>query len=217
MPKLDPQAVAVRKRRIEDAALVLFKQRGFHGVGLRAIAKRARVSLGNVYNHYRSKESLYESILGRLAAEFASSESTLASYLGRSRFPDDIEDFGRTVGRMVEEHADLMTLIYVDIAAFDGRHVRPLYEGVTERFRFALSRRLGELEKQRRVAPGVDPAVAFTAVYMQFFNYFIVERMIGARGHMGLCDDEALGALARLFREGVERMFRGLEARGTGT
>ena len=38
---------------------------------------------------------------------------------------------------MVEDHADLMTLIYVDIAAFEGRHARPFYEGLTERFRFA--------------------------------------------------------------------------------
>ena len=217
MPKLAPEDVAARKRKIEDAALALFKQRGFHGVGLRAIARRARVSLGNVYNHYRSKEHLYESILARLAAEFASPASTLATYLASSRFPDDLEDLGRAVGQMVEDHADLMTLIYVDIAAFEGRHARPFYEGLTERFRFALGKRLRELEEQKRVAPGVDPAVAFTAVYMQLFNYFIVERMIGARGHMGLSDDEAIGALARLFREGVDRMFRGLVVTGTGT
>jgi AcrR family transcriptional regulator len=209
VPKLDAQTVAARKRKIEAAALVLFKRRGFHGVGLREIAKKARVSLGNLYNHYRSKDHLYESILARLGAEFASPLTPMATHLGQSRFPDDLEDFGRAVGQTLEEHADFLTLIYADISAFDGRHVRPFYDGLTDRFRLVLGRRFQELREQGRVAEGVDPAVAFTAVYMQFFNYFVVERMIGARGHMGLSDDEAIAALSRLFREGVERMFRG--------
>ena len=214
MPKLDAQAIAVRKRRIEDAALVLFKRRGFHGVGLREIAKKARVSLGNVYNYYRSKEHLYESLIGRLAAEFASPVSTLAAYIGSSRFPDDLEGFGKAIGQMVEEHEDFLTLVYADIAAFGGRHARPFYEGLADRFRILLSARFAELKAEGRVAPGADPAVAFTAVYMQFFNYFVVERMIGARRHMGLSDPQAIDALARLFREGVERMYRVPEDRG---
>jgi hypothetical protein len=40
---------------------------------------------------------------------------------------------------------------------------------------------------------------------MQFFNYFIVERMIGARGHMGTTDEQAIETLAGIFRRGLER------------
>lgn len=208
MPKLSPEDVAARKLRIEAAALALFKRRGFHGVGLRDVATKARVSLGNLYNHYRSKDDLYDSLLARLGAQFASPLSPLARYLATSRFPDDLEDFGRAVGQTLDEHLDFMTLIYADVTAFEGRHVRPFYDGLTARFRALLAARFEELRAQGRIAKGVDPAVAFTAVYMQFFNYFVVERMIGARGHMGLKDEAAIAALARLFREGVEGLFR---------
>ena len=207
MPKLNTEKVARRKRKIEDAALVLFKRRGFHGVGLREIAVRARVSLGNLYNYYRSKEEIYESLLARLAAEFASPQSTMAAFMLSTRFPDDIEAFGRAIGRMVEEHADFLTLIYVDIAAFGGKHVRWHYAGLAERFRVVLAPRIAELEAEGRSSGKLDLAVAFTAVYMQFFNYFVVERMIGAERHMGLSDPRALRALAQLFRDGLDRLF----------
>lgn len=44
---------------------------------------------------------------------------------------------------------------------------------------------------------------AFLTVYMQFFNFFIVERMIGAQGHLGLDQDAAVAAIAAIFRRGL--------------
>ncbi len=52
--KSEKQQLA-RRQRIETAALKLFSKQGFHGVGLRDVAKAARVSLGNIYNHYTGK------------------------------------------------------------------------------------------------------------------------------------------------------------------
>ena len=46
------------KSSIEDAALRLFVARGVAETSIRDIAVEARVSLGAMYNHYRSKEEL---------------------------------------------------------------------------------------------------------------------------------------------------------------
>ena len=35
---------------------------------------------------------------------------------------------------------------------------------------------------------GVDPALAFTAIYLQFFTYFLVEKLFGGRRHLGVPD-----------------------------
>ncbi len=207
MPKLDEAQAASRMRRVEDAALALFKERGYHGAGLREIAARARVSLGNIYNYYASKEAVFESIIARLYAEFAAEDSPLAAFFRENRFPDDLEEFGRAVGEMVERHVDYLTLVYVDVAEFGGRHVRPHYEDLAGRFETLLGERFEELRVGRGDSEGVDPAVAFAAVYMQFSNYFIVERMIGARGHLGLSDEEAVRAITLLFRKGLEGMY----------
>ena len=207
MPKISPERVAHRKRRVEDAALVLFRERGFHGAGTRDIAREAGVSLGNLYNYYAQKEDIFESILTRLYGEFGAPDSTLANYLRQSRFPDDVEEFGLAIGRMVEEHVDYLTLVYVDIAEFDGRHVRPHYEGLAARFEPVMGEHFSPLRGPDGGPPAVDPAVVFTAVYMQFFNYFVVEKMIGARGHMGLGDGDAVRAISTLFQVGLKGLF----------
>ncbi len=189
MPKLAEEQIKKRKRRVEGAALGLFKSQGFNGVGLREIAREAGVSLGNIYNYYEGKEELFNSILARLHSEFTGPGTPLAAYFETANFPDDVEALGRVIGRMVDEHADYLTLIYVDLAEFGGRHVRPFYQGLPGRFRDAL----GES----------DSVVAFTVAYMQFFNYFIVERMIGATGHLGVSGEDAVVSIAKILRCGL--------------
>jgi len=50
---------------------------------------------------------------------------------------------------------------------------------------------------------GVDPALAFTAAYMQFFNYFLVEKLFGGNTHLGMEDEQALNYLTKIFSYGV--------------
>ena len=41
MPKLDKEKMDLKIRQVEDAALKLFREKGFHGVGIREIARGA--------------------------------------------------------------------------------------------------------------------------------------------------------------------------------
>ncbi len=210
MPKLDEEQTAGRMRLVEDAALELFKKRGFHGTGLREIAKTAKVSLGNIYNYYESKEAIFVSIVERLYERFGAPDSPLAAFFTENSFPEDIEEFGRAIGRTVEEHLDYLTLVYVDVAEFGGCHVRSHYADLAGLFEAVMGERFEEMRGQGGGTAGmVDPAVAFTAIYMQFSNYFVVERMIGAKGHMGLSDEEAIKSLTSLFLNGLSGYMNG--------
>ncbi|MEM9724378.1 MAG: TetR/AcrR family transcriptional regulator [Pseudomonadota bacterium] len=57
-PKTREQATRARRAKIIDAALACFLEAGFHQTGVRDIAKRAGVSLGNVYNHFPGKNDI---------------------------------------------------------------------------------------------------------------------------------------------------------------
>ncbi|MCU1624410.1 MAG: transcriptional regulator, TetR family [Frankiales bacterium] len=46
------------RQRIVDVALELFREHGYDGTTMRAIAKEARVSLGNAYYYFASKDDL---------------------------------------------------------------------------------------------------------------------------------------------------------------
>ncbi len=54
-----------RQDAILDAALALFVERGFYGTAVPAIAKRAGVSTGSIYNYFDSKEALVNVLFRR--------------------------------------------------------------------------------------------------------------------------------------------------------
>lgn len=51
--------------RILDAAEALFAERGFAGVSVREIAGRVGLNQASIYNHFPSKQALYEAVLER--------------------------------------------------------------------------------------------------------------------------------------------------------
>lgn len=51
-----------RRRHIIEAAAACFVEQGFHQSSIRDIAKRAQISLGNLYNHFESKTALIAEI-----------------------------------------------------------------------------------------------------------------------------------------------------------
>ena len=56
--------------RILTAALDLFVERGFHNVSVHDIQKRAKVSIGSIYNHFGGKEGIAKSLYYHLVEEF---------------------------------------------------------------------------------------------------------------------------------------------------
>lgn len=56
------KATNERRARIMDAAMACFLESGYHQTGVRDIAKRAGVSLGNLYNHFPGKHDVLAEI-----------------------------------------------------------------------------------------------------------------------------------------------------------
>ncbi|WP_245709814.1 TetR/AcrR family transcriptional regulator [Ruegeria halocynthiae] len=52
------RATAKRRDQILEAAVMCFLERGYHQTGVRDIATRAGISLGNLYNHFRGKHDV---------------------------------------------------------------------------------------------------------------------------------------------------------------
>jgi AcrR family transcriptional regulator len=75
---LTPRAQQTRAA-ITDAALELFRSRGYEATTMRAVAERAGVSTGNAYYYFRSKEELIQEFYARSHAEhLAASREVLA-------------------------------------------------------------------------------------------------------------------------------------------
>lgn len=52
------------RNSIVEEALKEFKELGYKGASIRGIAKKANTSVGNIYKYFKSKEDLYENLIG---------------------------------------------------------------------------------------------------------------------------------------------------------
>ncbi len=205
MPKLSSEVMEARRGRIEDAAKELFIKRGFHATSMRDIATGAGTSLGNLYNYFRTKEDILESIIGKYQKVIDARLRAIFDGVEEPFHPDSLTRFGRMVKELVSAHADFWLLMYIDVLEFENRHFRRMFEGLAATLRRRFAPHFAELKREGALYDGVDPAVGFTAAYMQFFNYFLVEKLFGGRRHRGLSDDQVITHLTELFCRGVLR------------
>jgi AcrR family transcriptional regulator len=66
LPRSDKQNVLIKQKKellIIETALLLFSEGGFTRTSMESIAKKAKVSKGNLYNYFKSKEDLLEGVL----------------------------------------------------------------------------------------------------------------------------------------------------------
>jgi len=209
MPKLSPSAIEKNKDRIEEAAKKLFIKQGFHATSMRNIAARAGTSLGNVYNYYRTKEEILGSIISKYQTTIDGRLRSIFDEIDQPLEPESLVRFGGQIKKMVNDHHDFWLLMYIDVLEFENRHFRKMFEGLVENLRRRYASQFEELRNRGAVHSDVDPAVAFTAVYMQFFNYFLVEKLFGGNSHFGLTDEQVIEQLTGLYCRGLSQNHKG--------
>ena len=192
-----PKKAAVNRGLIIGAAASLFRRQGFHGTSTRDIARTAGVSLGNIYNHFPTKERLFATLLAEYEGQYFSPDQPLAKVFTGASFPDNIEELGRASRDTVERFADYMRLIYVDMVEFDAKHIARIFLAMRQRYQKV------QLAAGTKVAKDIDPVAAMMMVTFGYFNYFIMERLFKVKGHYGMSEDEAIKFFGRVYRRGV--------------
>lgn len=203
MPKLSTAVLKEKKSAIEDAARELFIKQGFHATSMRDISKHAEVSLGNFYNYFPTKEAIFESIINGYLQIIDEKLRHIFMEIDEPLEPENLRKMGEMVGDLVNQHSDFWLLMYIDVLEFQNRHFRKMFEGLAEKFRTIFADKFVDASNRGDLRTGVDGAVVFTAAYMQFFNYFLVEKLFGGNRHLGLNDGQAIDCLTKIFAYGV--------------
>lgn len=63
------ESTGVRQRQITEAALRIIGEKGIHGATTAAIAAEVGISEGNIYRHFRSKEEIVSSVIGKIGED----------------------------------------------------------------------------------------------------------------------------------------------------
>jgi AcrR family transcriptional regulator len=172
---------------------------------MRNIAARAGTSLGNLYNYYPTKEAILGSIISKYQQVVDDRLRSMFDEIEDPLNPDDLKRFARLVKQMVNEHHEFWLLMYIDVLEFENQHFRKMFENLAQKLRHRFAKPFAELKRSGALHDGVDPAIGFTAAYMQFFNYFIVEKLFGGNLHLGISDEQAINSLTGIYSRGILR------------
>lgn len=104
-----------RRASILAVAKILFADRGYHGVSVDEIAKRLGVSPAVLYQHFDSKEKLYESVLNEIACRRESYVEVVVS--GPDDFPSVLKR---------------MTIVYANSVINDPDYLRMEMQAMLE-------------------------------------------------------------------------------------
>jgi len=188
--------------RTLEAALGLFSSQGFRATSMRQIADAAGLSVGNVYHHFPSKDSIFQALLDQYWERVLDPGLRLNQIFARAAFPDDLEEMAAAIEEVVETFRPYILLIYVDVIEFQGEHIRTFYAGMAGRFEETYAQRFRE-RRQAGELGDADPMVAVMVATRWFFYFFTVEKCFGAPMHFGMSPEAAVAEFIRLLRHGL--------------
>jgi AcrR family transcriptional regulator len=156
----DDEAQTERRVRILDAAERCFVRSGFHRTTMQDVAAEAKMSPGNLYRYFPSKDSIAGGLAERDRAEVAEDFNALAGT------DDFIDSFARLGRKHFEEKPREKAILCLEIWAEATRN--PTFAAMTSAFECDIHGRMEALFRQAQekglVAPDVDTRSLATVV-----------------------------------------------------
>ena len=114
------------RQAVLDAACELFLNQGYSATSMRQIADKAGIALGGIYNHFASKDEIFQ-------------ELVIAKHPYVQIFPilqdvpgDTAEEFLTNAAQVIEaemaQHPDFFKLMFIELIEFNGRNFTKLIE-----------------------------------------------------------------------------------------
>jgi AcrR family transcriptional regulator len=110
-----------RREQILDAAEMLFRQQGYSATSMRQIADAAGYgsSVSGLYNHYASKEAIFEALLIS-RSPYEDVLEALQAVEGAT-FREFLRSWFDRLWPIMETHMPFVQLVLIDIQEFEGR------------------------------------------------------------------------------------------------
>lgn len=158
------------RQAILQAAHDLFVKQGYHGTSMRQIARDAHIALGGLYNHFASKEAVFEAVF----LAFHPYQQVLPLILDAqgANLEGLVKDAIHRMAQVVEGRADFMNLMFIEMVEFKSIHAQQLFAKIFPQG-IQISQHLIEpFPEQMRPIP--SPMVVRTFLGL-FFGYYLTE------------------------------------------
>jgi AcrR family transcriptional regulator len=153
--------------------------------------------MGKLYLYYPNKEDIFIDLAQQMGQRMEMLRQRDLLPLMQSPDPESLKKLGMAIGRIVSENLDYWRLMYIDVVEFRHKHFIHSYREIAGGLRNYATALF-----QKAPIPfssNVNPGFAYVNLYLQFVTYFLVEKLFGAKRHLGASDEEAIDQFVRLY------------------
>ena len=162
----------VTRLAIEDAAINLFLTQGYHATSMRQIAEEADLALGGIYNHFSSKDEIFEGII----IDKHPYKQILPAILAAQG--ETVEEFFRNAFQIViselDKRPEFVNLFFIELVEFKGKHGSLLLKEVAPKALPVFEK----LIKSRKSLRVTNPAVLMRSFFGMIMSYYVTGMII---------------------------------------
>jgi AcrR family transcriptional regulator len=146
-------SAAERRELIEQSALAVFAERGYHGASIDEIARRAGVTPPVLYDHFDSKLALHKRLLERTRDDLLAmwAEELAGELPAAERIPRALDAWAR----YVHEHPYAPRMFFAETTG--EPEIRDVHRAIQAQARAGLAAILGREPGAERIAGSSDP------------------------------------------------------------
>jgi AcrR family transcriptional regulator len=195
--KEKPTKGEVTRSAVEEAAISLFMEQGYHATSMRQIAKRADLALGGIYNHFSSKEEIFQGIIIDkhpyriiLPAILEAEDETLEDFF-KNTFHVIISELGK--------RPEFVNLMLIELVEFKGKHGAIMLREIAPKI-LPIFERVIKGRKGLRVT---NPAVLMRSFIGLVVSFLITEMVISNSVISKLMPKNVSDAYVDIFLHGI--------------
>ncbi|MBE0669468.1 MAG: TetR/AcrR family transcriptional regulator [Anaerolineales bacterium] len=192
-----PKKGEMTRIAIEDAAVELFLEHGYHATSMRQIAERADLALGGIYNHFKSKDEIFEAIIVDkhpykkiLPLILEAEGESMEDFLGHA---------ARVVIKELTSQPYYIKLMLIEIAEFNGAHGAALIKEIGPKLLPVFER----IVKTRNYLRVSNPAVLMRSFIGMVVSYMITDMLISNSMLNKLMPKNPIDAYVDIYMHGI--------------
>jgi AcrR family transcriptional regulator len=182
---------------ILQAAHDLFLKQGYHGTSMRQIAQAAHLALGGLYNHFASKEKVFEAVF--LTFHPYHEVLPMIAAAQGANLEQLVQDAVRRMVKVVEGRPDFMNLMFIEMVEFNSAHARQLFAYLFPQGMQIVQQLAEPYPEQLRPIP--PPMVVRTFLGL-FFGYYLTQTALAPAAPAEF-DEDAMQYFVDIYLHGI--------------
>lgn len=192
-----PKKGEVTRIAIEDAAVELFLKHGYHATSMRQIADHAGLALGGIYNHFASKDEIFEAIIidqhpyKKILPIILEAEGDTAEEFLRNAVKITVDTMG--------PEPVFIKLMFIEMVEFNGRHGASMLKEIAPKVLPIFDKFL----KSRNELRVTNPAMFMRVFFGMILSYYITDVVISGSVLSNVMPKNAMDIYTDIFLHGI--------------